>query len=255
MRSNTLKKKLQKKQVTIGSWITIGNEIVAEIMAKAGFEWLVVDMEHSAIDLPQAQKLVRVIDLCGCIPLIRVGENNNRLIKRAMDTGAYGVIVPMVNSREDAQKAVGAVHYPPLGKRGVGLARAQGYGISFEDYKKWLRKESVIIVQVEHVESVRNLESILSVPGIDGFVVGPYDISGSIGQPGNFSHPLVKKNLRNIMSTSKVMKANAGIHVIEPDPQEVTARIKEGYKIIAFSLDSLILSRFCQDQLKKIKRS
>jgi 2-keto-3-deoxy-L-rhamnonate aldolase RhmA len=134
----SLKEKLKTQTLTIGSWITLSHPAIAEIMAKAGFDWLTVDMEHSAITLHQAQQLVQVIELSGCTPLIRVGENNPNLIKRAMDTGAHGVIVPSVDCREDALKAVRAVKYPPLGTRGVGLARAQGYGMEFEKYKEWV---------------------------------------------------------------------------------------------------------------------
>jgi len=129
---NTLKDKLKKKELTLGSWITIGDQIVAEIMANSGFDWLTIDMEHSAITLDIAQDLIRTIKLSKCVPLVRVGENNPLIIKRVLDAGAYGVIVPMVNSREDAEKAVNSVKYPPKGFRGVGLARAQNYGFSFD---------------------------------------------------------------------------------------------------------------------------
>ena len=122
MPTKSLKRKLRNHEVVIGSWITIGDEIVTEIMAKQPFDFLTVDMEHSAIDLSQAQKLIRVIDLSGTVPLVRVSENDPTLIKRVMDAGASGVIVPMVNTRQDAMKAVEAVKYPPEGKRGVGLA-------------------------------------------------------------------------------------------------------------------------------------
>ena len=130
----SLKERLRKKEVTIGSWITLGHPSVAEIMAKAGFDWLTVDMEHSAITLHQAQQLIQVIELSGVVPLVRVGENDPNLIKRVMDAGAHGVIVPMVNSKEDAEKAVRSVKYPPRGFRGVGLARAQKYGADFEGF-------------------------------------------------------------------------------------------------------------------------
>src|SRR6266516_1799372 len=123
-----LKERLQSKTATIGSWLTFGNTSVAEIMAQAGFEWLTVDMEHTAITIEQAQELIRVIELCGVVPLVRVGENNPTYIKRVMDAGAHGVIVPMVNSRAAAEAAVSAVKYPPVGTRGVGLAWAQKYG-------------------------------------------------------------------------------------------------------------------------------
>ena len=127
----SLKERLRKKEVTVGSWITLGHPSVAEIMAHSGFDWLTVDMEHSAITLHQAQQLIQVIELSGVVPLVRVGENDPNLIKRVMDAGAHGVIVPMVNSKEEAEKAVRSVKYPPKGSRGVGLARAQKYGADF----------------------------------------------------------------------------------------------------------------------------
>jgi 2-keto-3-deoxy-L-rhamnonate aldolase RhmA len=113
-----LKQKLQNRELTTGSWITIGSPVVAEIMAQAGFDWLVVDMEHSAITLSLAQNLIQVIDLAGVVPLVRVGHNQPNLIKRVMDAGAKGVIVPMVNSKADAEQAVASVKYPPEGFRG-----------------------------------------------------------------------------------------------------------------------------------------
>ena len=132
-----LKNKLNNKQITIGSWITIGNTAVAEILAKAGFDWLVVDIEHSTISIDTVGDLIRVIDLAGVTPLVRLTSNDPNLIKRVMDAGAHGIIVPMVNSEKDAMDAVAATRSPPIGIRGVGLARAQGYGVSFTDYFEW----------------------------------------------------------------------------------------------------------------------
>src|SRR5512136_2475206 len=152
-----LKQKLRKRALTIGSWITLGHPAIAEIMAKAGFDWLTIDLEHSAITLDQTQQLIQVIELCGVTPLVRVGENGPYLIKRVMDAGAHGVIVPMVNTAEEAKRAVDAVKYPPEGRRGVGLGRAQGYGFEFEKYRDWSREKSVVIVQIEHIDAINNL--------------------------------------------------------------------------------------------------
>ena len=157
-----LKEKLKNNAPTLGSWITLGHPSIAEIMASSGFDWLTVDMEHSVITLDIAQQLIQIIETSGVVPLVRVGENSPNLIKRVMDAGAYGVIVPMVNSKKDALLAVNSVKYPPVGIRGVGLARAQGYGFNFKEYKKWLEKDSIVIVQIEHIEAINNLEDILS---------------------------------------------------------------------------------------------
>lgn len=250
---NKLKSNLKEGKLTFGSWITIGHPIVAEIMAQSDFEWLTIDMEHSAITLDVAQNLIRTIELSGCIPLVRVRENNQYLIKQVMDAGAYGVIVPMVNSKKDAEMAVKAVRYPPGGFRGVGLARAQKYGFDFDGYKKWLEKESIIIVQIEHIDAVKNLKEILTTKGVDGFIVGPYDISGSLGMPGNFESPEFKKSVKEIMDVSKELKKPAGYHVIPPDKNEVQKIVKLGYRFVAISLDTLFLGTLCKDILKKLK--
>lgn len=250
-----LKRKLKGQKVTLGSWITIGNTSIAEIMARCGFDWLVIDMEHSAIDIAMAQELIRIIELCKVAPLVRVGENNPNIIKRVMDAGAHGVIVPMVNTKEDAINAVNSVKYPPYGKRGVGLARAQKYGLGFEEYKKWLEKESIVIVQIEHIDAVNNLKDILSVKGVDGFIVGPYDLSASIGKPGEFNDPEVKTALKNVQLIAKKIKKPAGIHVIPPDHREVNNKIKGGYKFIAFSLDTLFLGKTCSIGVSNINKT
>ncbi|MBI2625278.1 MAG: 2,4-dihydroxyhept-2-ene-1,7-dioic acid aldolase [Candidatus Nealsonbacteria bacterium] len=247
-----LKEALRQNKLTIGSWITLGHTSIAEIMAKAGFDWLTIDMEHSAIDLRDAQNLIKVIELSGCTPLVRVGENNPYLIKRVMDAGAHGVIVPMVNSREEAIKAVEAVKYPPHGKRGVGLARAQGYGLGFEQYKNWLVNESIVIVQIEHIKAVENLEEILKVEGVDSFIVGPYDLSGSLGIPGQFEDQRVKEALEKVTATAKKLNKTAGFHVVPPDADALKQKINEGYRFLGFSLDTLFLGTNCKKLLESL---
>ena len=249
-----LKEKLKSRKITIGSWITLAHPSIAEIMARAGFDWLTVDMEHSVITLGEAQNLIQIIELCGVEPLVRVGENDAVLIKRVMDAGAHGVIVPMVNSREDAERAVKAVKYPPVGSRGVGLARAQGYGLEFAKYKKWVNKDSVVIVQVEHIEAVRNLDEILECPGVDGFIVGPYDLSASLGRPGDYNNSVVADAMAEIVKKSKRHSLAAGFHVIPPDYREVVKKARGGYRFIAFSLDTLFLGNSCRNGMREIRK-
>ena len=141
MKIPSLKKKLKSNELTIGSWISFGFTQTCEIMVKAGYDWLVIDMEHTSIDYNQCLNLIQIIESNGVTPFVRVGKNDPLHIKRVMDAGAHGVIVPMVNTVEDAQKAVGALYYPPAGSRGVGLGRAQNYGVGVEAYKEWVDKE------------------------------------------------------------------------------------------------------------------
>jgi 2-dehydro-3-deoxyglucarate aldolase len=249
---NKVKEKLKNNELTVGSWITLGHPSIAEIMVNAGFEWLVVDMEHSVITLHQAQNLVQIIEPSGVVPLVRVGENNYNIIKRVMDAGAYGVIVPMVNNKDDAIKAVKAVKYPPQGARGVGLARAQGYGMKFEEYKEWVDKESVVIVQIEHIEAINNLEEILSVEGVDGSIIGPYDLSGSLGVPGKFDSPEVSQTLKHYEDTCHKMKKPMGFHVVQPDVEKTLHYKKKGYTFLAVGLDTLYLGTKCKEVIKAV---
>ncbi len=248
---------LQKKddKGSIGSWITISHPSVAEIMARAGFDWLVVDMEHSPISMSEAEEMIRVIHLCGLPSMVRVGENNANIIKRVMDSGASGVIVPMVNTLEEAEKVVKAVKYPPKGHRGVGLARAQGYGTLFEEYQRWVAEESTIIVQVEHIQAVKNLGEILSVEHVDGFIVGPYDLSASLGIPGQFNHPDMLDALDTIKDYINKGNKPFGFHVVEPDVNMALSKFQEGYSFLAFGVDFLFIGGMCRKTLGSLRES
>ncbi len=250
---NDLAGRLKSGELLIGSWITLAHPAIAEIMARSGFDWLAVDMEHSVITIREAEELIRVINLSGVFPLVRLTSNHPDQIKRVMDAGANGVIVPMVNSAVDAKRAVEAVKYPPFGKRGVGLARAQGYGTCFKEYLEWQEQGSVVIIQVEHIDAVNSLEAIFSVEGVDGFIVGPYDLTGSMGIPGQFDHPDFLKAMERINKVSKAMGVPGGIHVIEPEPEQLQQRIDEGYPFIAYSLDIRMLDATCRRGLEHIK--
>ncbi|MBF0231419.1 MAG: 2,4-dihydroxyhept-2-ene-1,7-dioic acid aldolase [Desulfamplus sp.] len=239
--NNSLKNKLKNKQTTLGSWITLGNTGIAEIMANAGFDWLVVDLEHSVISIETAGELIRTIDLAGSTPLVRLTSNNPDQIKRVMDAGAYGIIVPMVNTQNDAEKAVEAVHYGPRGNRGVGLARAQKYGVGFKEYLQWEAGSPVVIVQIEHKEALGNLEEILSVPGVDGFIIGPYDLSCSLGMPGDFDNNEFIKAMEHIKKIGQELDVPGGLHIVEPDTSILAKTLEDGYRFIAFSLDIRIL--------------
>lgn len=243
------------QKISIGSWITLAHFSIAEIMADASFDWLCVDMEHSVIDYYETEQLIATIQAKGVMAYVRVGENNTRIIKRVLDAGADGIIVPMVNSKEDAIKAIEAVKYPPKGKRGVGLARAQGYGFSFKEYERGKAQEIKLIIQIEHIDSVNNLEKILKLGEIDGTFVGPYDLSGSMGKPGKYDDADVKEVLKRYEELSKQHDKPMGYHVIQPDYKLALEKIKAGYTFIAFSLDTLFLGTLCRDQLNSLRGS
>ena len=236
-----LKNKLSNRELTLGSWLTLGSFAITEIMAKANFDWLVVDLEHSTISIDLAGDMIRIIDLCGVTPLVRLTSNDANQIKRVMDAGASGIIVPMINSSVEARKAVEATRYSPNGTRGVGLARAQGYGATFHEYLQWQVNEPVVIVQIEHINAIEKLEEILTEPGVDGFIIGPYDLSCSMGIPGQFENDKFIEVIDFIRDTGKRLNCPAGLHIVEPDVKKLEKSIAEGFTFIAYSVDSRML--------------
>ncbi len=248
----SLKSRLAGPKPLLGSWLSWGFPPATELMARAGFDFLVVDQEHGAIGVAEMHALVQVIDLAGVTPLVRVAANDQTMIKQALDAGAEGVIVPMVNSVEEAKLAVARAHYPPKGIRGAGLARAQGYGLDFAGYQQ-RAKETVVFVQIEHIDAVRQIDAILAVDRVDGFVVGPYDLSASLGHAGDWSHPDVKGALDVIARTVKGTKKVAGYHVVHSDPAELKARFEAGYRFVAYGDDMVFLAEKVRDELKAAK--
>lgn len=246
--------KLKFKELTIGSWISFGFTQTCEIMAKAGFDWLVIDMEHTAIDFDQCLNLIQIIENNGVSPLVRVGENDPLLIKRAIDAGAHGIIVPMVNTVEDARRAIDSLYYPPIGNRGVGLGRAQNYGVGFEEYKKWAKTETIFIPQIEHIDGVNNLENILSLEKVDGFIIGPYDLSGSLNVPGEWEHPSVIEALEKV---NKILIENnkpGGYHVVHSNHEELKQRIDDGYQFIAYGDDMVFFSETIKNEINFVNK-
>lgn len=252
-RSN-LKDKLTNNEVTIGSWLTIPHRAVIEILSTAGFEWLTIDMEHSPISIETIAEAIAHIQGNGMQALVRVSANEEVPIKRVLDAGADGIIVPMIKSKEEAQKAVGYAKYPPIGRRGVGLNRAQKYGTAFDSYKDWVDNNVVVIAQIEHIEAVENLEEILSVEGIDGIIVGPYDLSASMGYPGKYEREDVKKALQRIDQITVSMNKPLGFHVIESRFTNVIDKLNKGYSFIAFSLDFFFLGDRAREEMDKLKQ-
>jgi 2-dehydro-3-deoxyglucarate aldolase len=212
-------------------------------------------MEHSVTDYTEAQQLILAIQSKGIKAFVRVGENNIRIIKRVLDAGADGIIVPSVNSAAEAKKAVDAVKYPPHGTRGVGLARAQSYGFGFDKYRDVSSKEIKLIVQIEHINAIRELDAILDTEGVDGSFIGPYDLSGSLGKPGQWDEPDVKEALVKYEETVKKYDKWVGFHVIQPDFNLVNEKIAKGYNFIAFSLDVLFLGTLLRNQMTELKNS
>ena len=249
-----LRKKLLNKELTIGSWISIDHYLIPDLLGKAGFDLLVIDMEHTTTGLKEMSILIDKIKMNGIVPFVRLPRIDEEIIKKVLDAGAMGLIAPMVKTKADMDKLIEFSFYPPYGKRGVGLFKAQEFKDNFENYCQSHKEDIVIIAQIEHIDAVNNIEEILNNERLDGIMVGPYDLSASMGFPGQFEKDEVKLALEKVISSVRKSSKSLGFHVIEPEAEHALAKIKEGYNFIAFSLDFLFLKRAAENEMKKIMR-
>lgn len=239
----------------LGTWITAPHPSVVELMASQPFDWLCVDLEHSPVSRQELQTALALIQGKGKTAFIRVPLNSHLEIKYPLDAGADGIIIPMVNSAAEARDAVQHCLYPPKGKRGVGLARAQGFGFGFERHMKKNLGDLKIIVQIEHIKAVNEIEEILKIDGVSGVFLGPYDLSGSMGIPGQFDHPEMVAAIKKVADATLKTKKWLGAHVIAPDHKVVNSFAEKGYNFIAFSLDTLFLGQKIREELSALGRS
>lgn len=237
---------LKSGQTKLGTWINSGSPINAEIAAQAGFDFVVVDVEHSPVDLERTHALFQAIRSGNpdSVPMVRAHGVDYAHLKRYLDLGAGGIIAPFVNSVQDAELLVRACKYPPLGDRGVGFCRANDYGSNLPNYVSSANDEIVLTVQIEHIKGVDAIDEILAVDGIDAAFIGPYDLSASMGITAQFDHPDYKAAKDRVLAACQKHNIACGLHVVDPDPQQVREAISEGYALIAYSLDITILTHF-----------
>ena len=257
MLARKIKDKLNSGKVSIGSWMSMAHPSIAEILAMAGYDWVVIETEHTAIDVSEVLRLIIAIEQRGSIPLVRLAWNDPIQAKAVLDSGAAGIIVPMVNTKAEAELAVKMTKYPPMGFRGVGLARAQGYGVNFDEYVNCANADTLLLLQIEHIDAVNNIEEILSVPGIDGTYIGPYDLSMSLGIPGQLNHPDVIKAKNKVLEATLKKGLVAGIHCVHSDSAYTDSKlaIQQGYRFIAIGTDILFLGNSARSVYAEIQKN
>jgi 4-hydroxy-2-oxoheptanedioate aldolase len=234
MRPNAVKRALKAGQPSVGTWLSLGSILAARFLARAGFAWLTVDIEHSLVDWETASHMFAAIADAGCIALARVPSNRHDHIKRVLDNGAHGIVVPMVNSREEAQAAIAACLYPPVGNRSVGgSSHALNFGASAADYFARANDEVLIVLQCEHIQAVENADAIFSVPGIDAIFVGPNDLAASMrGEDGRPpSGEATAQAMRHILETCRKHHVAPGLHCTSAE--EALHRMDEGWQFVA----------------------
>ena len=236
-----IKRALEHGNCVIGTWCQTGNLVAAEIMAAAGFDFVAADMEHAAIGTGEFAAFCRAVR-DKSVPMARVSENAVMPIRKALDCGAGGVIVPLVSSKEDAERAVRAAKYPPQGIRGFAFVQANGWGEAFDRYAACANEEISVIVMIETKAGVEHIDEILGVEGVDGVLIGPYDLSGSYGVVGQTNHPLVDQARDKVLQACKRQCKAAGQHIVLPKEDTVARAISEGYTFLALGMDTVFLT-------------
>ncbi|PJZ45512.1 HpcH/HpaI aldolase family protein [Leptospira brenneri] len=247
---NKIREKLRSDSISIGSWMQIPHASIAEIMGQCGFDWVAVDMEHGAIGHHQLPDIFRALELGTALPLVRLSEGKNKECKQALDAGAGGVIVPMIETDDELRSVRDACRWPPAGTRGVGFSRANLFGENFEVYRQEAQNP-LLVAMIENSKAVGNLEKILSVEGLDAIMIGPYDLSASLGVTAKFDDPVFIDAMSEILKLAEQKKIPCGIHIVAPKYEELQKRIAEGYRFIAYSIDALFLRAGAQEAFKR----
>jgi 2-dehydro-3-deoxyglucarate aldolase len=235
-----IRARLASGGATVGSWIQIPHASVAEIMGRSGYDWVALDMEHGAIGVTQLPDLCRALELGGTLPLVRVAQGHFKDCKQALDAGAGGIIVPMVESAGQLEQVRDACRWPPAGQRGVGFSRANLFGKEFDQYTREAQ-QPLLVAQIEHRRAVDDLARICAVDGLDALLVGPYDLSASIGRTGQFQHPEFEALMARVLDGARAAGIACGVHVVTPSPQDLRRRLDAGYRFIAYGIDAVIL--------------
>jgi 4-hydroxy-2-oxoheptanedioate aldolase len=238
MRTNPVKQKLRTGQPSYGTWLSLGDLYATRVLARLGFDWLTLDIEHSAVDWSQAAAIFAVIADAGCVPLARVPEGSHHYIKRVLDAGAFGIVVPMVDTVEQAKIAIAAAKYPPVGNRSVGGGmHNMNFGVSAGDYYALANDEILVVLQTESPRGVENAEAIYSLPGVDAIFVGPNDLRFQMRQPdGTF--PTAQEHeamIQRVIEVGKKTGCPTGIHAMSPE--NALERARQGMQFLAIGSD------------------
>jgi len=248
MKTNPVKQKLHEGKPSFGTWLSLGNLHVARVLARSGFDWLTVDLEHAPIDWSQAATLFAAIADAGCVPLARVPEGDHYCIKRVLDGGAHGIVVPMVDTVEQARTAIAAAKYPPEGNRSVGGGmHSLNFGASAAEYYERANDEILVVLQTESPTGVDNAEAIYGLPGCDAIFVGPVDLRWSMRSgDGRMPSPEAHEALvQRVIEVGKKVGTPTGIHCM--DPASALRRAEQGMQFLAVASDLRFLNARVQE--------
>lgn len=241
IKKNKIKTKLINNQLAIGSWVLSNSTVACEIMSQSGFDWVCVDAEHSQVSKETALEMFRAIELHGAEPFVRISLCDEVEIKKYLDMGARGLIIPMVKSHEDVKRAISYIKFPPEGNRSFALPRSTGYGEWSDEYFKKTNEEIFISIMIEHIDAIPELDNIFSYSEIDAFFIGPYDLSGSMGIPGEFDNPKFIEIIELINRKAEKYHVTMGYHEVYPTPEKIKKLILIGFRFIACGIDTIFI--------------
>jgi 4-hydroxy-2-oxoheptanedioate aldolase len=258
MRINHVQQRLQQGEPSIGTWMALPSPEAAEYVSKLGFDWLVVDTEHNPVDIRTLAQMFAAMSESGIAPMVRIPWNSPENFKRVLDAGAWGIVVPMVNSREEAEMAVAATRYPPTGERSVGGGRhAMSFGTSAAEYYRNANDQVLLVAQIEHIDGVNNAEEILSVPGVDACFIGPNDLAASMGLGLGVSleadHPELVEAILHVRDTAKKHGVAPGVHT--SGAEGVNFRIDQGFQFCAMASELRYMMGGLQDAIATLNWS
>ena len=237
---SSLRENLKNGIVSCGTWQQIPHPAISEILASEGYEWIAVDLEHGSIDISQLPILFCAMEAHNVLPFARLAQADANHAHLALEAGAAGIIFPMIHSGEQIKDLIKQSTWPPNGKRGVGFSRSSMYGKKF-DQQKILAEKPFFVAMIESLEGLENIASIASYSLLDAIMIGPYDLSASIGLTGNFTNKKFKIALEKITTNARKFNMPIGIHIIEPSQDKFNEAIKKGYNFIAYSTDALFM--------------
>jgi 2-keto-3-deoxy-L-rhamnonate aldolase RhmA len=246
----TFRDALQGGKPMIGTLLTVASPEVAEALALLGFDWIFIDLEHGSLSIKDAQTAIQAV-ANRSFTLVRVPDGTPENIKRVLDTGCSGIIVPMVSSESYARKIVALAKYPPLGERSVGLGRAQGYGLRFSEYLSSANDQTAVIVQIEHRDAIASVDQILAVPGIDAVFVGPYDLSNSMGLVGQVSHPDVVAVIDKVRAACA--RTNSAMGIFCSNADQARNEIGAGVRMVAVGTDIMHMANSARSTLEVLR--
>ena len=243
------KRRLHNGALLVAPMITMASPVVTELLSGSGYDWFFIDAEHGTFSTEDIQNVVRGAGDTPC--LVRLASSDSLSVKKALDVGAAGIIAPMVNSVETAEEIVSAAKYSPEGTRGVGLGRAQRYGFGFNEYLETSNDNVIVILQAEHIDAVDNIDSIAKVTGVDGVLLGPYDLSASMGLIGQIDHPSVQNAIARVEASCKANNKSLGIFGVSADA--VRPFIERGFNLIVAGVDTVMLGHEAARMVKEIQ--